>query len=303
MTGAMAATLDVPVELDPGPGRDPVASGPRFVFSPLLVAGLVIVAVVVVVAVIAPLLAPYNPRVISGHSLQQPSSRHWLGTDFPGRDIFSQLLYGARASLTAAVIAGSLAMVGAILLGVAPVLRRGLADTMANRLLVFMLALPGLPLLIVVGALAGNNQIALILVIAFSGVAPNARILRAQALALRDRGYIGASQGFGGGPLYVLRRHVVPAMGPLVLTGFVNWASVAVGLQAALAFLGLGDPSAVSWGAMINRALTQQAIYFSPMWSWWVLPPGFAITVTLLGFSFVGVGLEPSFNPRWMRSS
>jgi ABC-type dipeptide/oligopeptide/nickel transport system permease subunit len=194
-------------------------------------------------------------------------------------------------------------MVGAILVGVLPALRTGFADTFANRLTVFLLALPAIPLLVAVGALAGNNGTALILVIAFLGVAPNARILRGQALALRDRGFIGAARGFGGGQLYVLRRHVVPAMGPLVVIGFVNWAGLAVGLQAALAFLGLGSARAVSWGAMMNRALGQQAIYFSPMWTWWVLPPGIAITLTLLGFTFIGVGLEPSFNPRWRRSS
>lgn len=271
--------------------------------SPLLVIGLAVIGLLVVVALFAPWLTSYNPQVVSGPALQQPSGRHWLGTDIPGRDIWAQLLYGTRASLIAAGVAGALAMIGAIAMGVLPALRAGFTDSFCNRLVVFLLALPGLPLLIVIGALAGDNQIALILVIAFLGIGPNARILRSQTLALRDRGFIGAARGFGGSPLYVLRRHVVPAMGPLVAIGFVNWAGVAVGLQAGLAFLGLGSPSAVSWGQMMNRALSQQGIYFSPMWTWWVLPPGLGITVTLLAFTFVGVGLEPSFNPRWLRSA
>lgn len=271
--------------------------------SPLLVLGLAVIGLLVVVALLAPWLSSYNPQAVSGPALQQPSARHWLGTDVPGRDIWAQLLYGTRASLIAAGVAGALAMAGAIALGVLPALRAGFTDTFCNRLVVFLLALPGLPLLIVIGALAGDNQIVLILVIAFLGVGPNARILRSQTLALRERGFLGAARGFGGSPLYVLRRHVVPAMGPLVAIGFVNWAGVAVGLQAGLAFLGLGSPSAVSWGQMLNRALGQQGIYFSPMWTWWVLPPGLAITLTLLAFTFVGVGLEPSFNPRWLRSA
>ncbi|HUR23907.1 MAG TPA: hypothetical protein VMZ73_08565, partial [Acidimicrobiales bacterium] len=85
--------------------------------------------------------------------------------------------------------------------------------------------------------------------------------------------------------------------------GFVNWASAAIGLEAGLAFLGLGDPSGISWGLMLNRALGQSSIYFSPMWVWWVMPPGLAITATLLGCTFIGVGLEPTFNPRWLRAS
>lgn len=266
--------------------------------SPLLIVGLAIVAVFAATALLAPVLSPYNPYAITGRSLGTPSARHWLGTDNPGRDILAQLLYGARSSLAAAVVGGALAMVGAIIFGVLPALISRNADAAANRLMVFLLALPGLPLLIVVGSLAGNHTLVLLLVIAFAGMAPNARILRSQALALRSRGFISAARGFGSGPFYVLRRHVVPALGPLVLVGFVNWASVAVGLQAGLAFLGLGDPSAPSWGQMLNRALSQTAIYFSPMWVWWVLPAGLAITIALLGFTFVGVALEPSFNPR-----
>jgi peptide/nickel transport system permease protein len=83
----------------------------------------------------------------------------------------------------------------------------------------------------------------------------------------------------------------------------VVWAAVAVGLQAAFAFLGLGDPSAASWGVMMNRALGEESIYLSSLWTWWALPPGLAITFTVLGFTFVGVALEPAFNPRWLRSA
>jgi ABC-type dipeptide/oligopeptide/nickel transport system permease subunit len=269
----------------------------------LLVAGLVLLALVALVALFAPLLSPYDPHAISGPRLQQPSAHHWLGTDVPGRDILSQLLFGARASLRVAVVAGSMAMAGAVMFGAFPALLGGFADTLSNRMVVFLLALPGLPLLILIGALAGNSQIALVLVIGFLGIPPNSRILRSQALTLRERGFIAASRGFGGGPLYVLRRHVVPGLGPLILVGFVNWAGLAIAIEAALAFLGLGDPSGISWGLMLNRALNQPDIYFSPMWVWWVLPAGLAVALTVLGFTFIGVSLEPSLNPRWLRSS
>ncbi|MDQ6728460.1 MAG: ABC transporter permease [Actinomycetota bacterium] len=300
MSVQTAETVELPLSaaaVDAGPA--PTEGRPR---SPLLVLGLVLVGLAVAVAVFAPLLTRHDPSAISGKILEQPSARHWLGTDVPGRDIFAQLLYGARASLIAGVVAGSLAILGAIVVGVLPALLSGYVDTVSNRAVVFMLALPGLPLLVLIGSLAGNSDSALILVIGFLGIAPNARIMRSQALTLRNRGFIAASRGFGGGPLYVLRRHLVPGLGPLILVSFVNWVSVAIGLQAGLAFIGLGDPSGISWGLMINRALSQPGIYFSPMWVWWVLPPGFAITLTLLGFTFIGVSLEPYLNPRWMRS-
>jgi len=269
----------------------------------MMVIGLTIVTLLVLTAMLAPLIAPYNPRVVTGPPLQLPSAQHWLGTDIPGRDILSQLIYGARTSFIVAVVGSSLALLFGILLGVLPTLLGGRIDTLSNRFVVFMLALPGLPLLILISALAGPSETAIILVVSQAGIAPNARILRSQALSLRDAGFITAARGFGGGRLYVLRRHLVPGMGPLLMVRWVEWASVAVGLQAALAFLGLGDPSTASWGLMISRATAQQGIYFSPMWPWWALPAGFAVALTILGFVFVGIALEPVFNPRWLRSS
>jgi ABC-type dipeptide/oligopeptide/nickel transport system permease subunit len=292
VTAPSAATLELPLS----EGRDRAR-------SPLLVVGLVLLGGLVVVAVAAPLLTSHDPRAISGPALETPSGRHWLGTDVPGRDIFAQLLYGTRASLTVALLAASMAMGGAVLVGALPALVGGVADTVSNRLAVFLLALPGLPLIVLIGSLAGNRRSAVILVIGLLGIAPNARILRSQALTLRERGFVAAAQGFGGGPLYVLRRHVVPGLGSLIVVGFVNWAGLAIGLEAGLAFLGLGNPSAISWGLMLNRALSQQSIYFSSMWVWWVLPAGLAIAVTVLGFTFVGVGLESSLNPRWLRAA
>ena len=271
--------------------------------SPLLVIGLGLVGFVVVVGLAAPLIATHDPTEISGNPLVEPSAEHWLGTDTPGRDIFAQLVYGARASLIVAAAGSSLAMVGAILLGVVPTLLGGLADTAANRFVVFLLAVPGVPLLILIGSLALDQRLAVILVIGFLGAAPNARILRGQALTLRERGFVAAARGFGASPSYVLRRHIVPGLAPILVVGLVTWASTAVGLEAGLAFLGLGDPSSISWGLMMNRALSVQGIYFSPMWTWWVLPPGLAITVTLLGFTFPGVALEPTFNPRARRTA
>lgn len=296
-----APVLDAPVTT--GTGGRPRRRRRGLPRSPLLTAGLVLVGLMVTMAVVAPVLSRFSPQSISGRALEQPSARHWLGTDVPGRDLFAQLLYGARASLIVAVAGGSLAMAGATLLGVLPALIGERADSVCRRVVVFLLALPMAPLLILVGSLAGRQRIALVLVIGFVGVAPNARLLRSRTLSLRQRGYVASSRCFGGGPLYLLRRHLVPGLGPLIVVRFVNWAGIAVGLEAGLAFLGLGDPSGVSWGLMMNRALGQQGIYRSPMWTWWVLPPGVAITLTVLGFAFLGVALEPWFNPRSMRSS
>ncbi len=299
MTEAVSVPGDITLPLAPDERDDRGGPGRRRARSPMLTAGLVVLGIVVLVAVFAPLLTPYDPRNASaGRALEQPSARHWLGTDVPGRDIFAQLVYGARASLTVAAVAGSLAMAGAIVLGVLPALVGGVADRASNRFVTFLLALPGAPLLVLLGSLALNSRVAVIIVIAVLGAPPNARTLRSQAVTLRQRGFVASARGFGGGPTYVLRRHFLPGLAPLIIVGFVNWASVAVGLEAGLTFLGLGDPSGISWGLMLNRALGQQSIYLSPMWVWWVLPVGLVLTLTLLALTVVGVALEPVFNPR-----
>jgi len=297
----MTAPADPRLEAEtPRPQRRP---GPSVLRSPLMVVGLTVLGLLVFVAVFAPLLATHDPKVVTGAALERPSARHWLGTNDSGRDLFSQLVYGTRVSLLVGSVGPSLALLGAVMIGVLPALIGGRVDRLSNRFVVFLLALPGLPLLVLIGALVGQNQWAIIIVIATGGIAPNARILRAKALSLREAGFISAARGFGGGPFYVLRRHFVPGLGPLILVGFVTWASTAIALEAGLAFLGLGDPSGVSWGLMLERGLSQRSLYFSPMWTWWVLPPGIAITIAVMSFTFVGVALEPTFNPRWLRSS
>jgi len=139
-------------------------------------------------------------------------------------------------------------------------------------------------------------------VIAFAGLPGIARILRSETKSLRTRGFVRASQGFGGGRNYIVRRHLVPGLGPLLVTRFVEWAGIAVFLQAGLAFLGLADPTGVSWGLMLNRAVEHPGLYFTSVWTWWVLPAGLAVTLAVLGFTLLGVGLETTLNPRLQHS-
>jgi peptide/nickel transport system permease protein len=269
--------------------------------SPLVVVGGAVVVAVAAAAVFAPVVAPYDPTALSGGALEPPSADHLLGTDVIGQDVFSRILWGARSSLLVGGGAAGLAIVVAILVGVLSALAGRRVDVVVMRILDVALALPRLPLLVLVGALVGPSRIALILLIAFVFFPGPARIFRSQALNVRTRGFIEASQGFGGGSLYLLRRHVVPAMGPIVIEVFVALIGRTILFAATLAFLGLADPTEVSWGLMLNQALLETGLYFTPAWTWLVLPAGFAITLVVLGFTFLGVGLEPLLNPRWKR--
>lgn len=270
---------------------------------PLVGAGLSIVAVVVLVALLAPVLSPHDPRALSGDSLEHPSAEHLLGTNDIGQDILSEVVWGARTSLIVAVGVPAIALGVALLIGVAAGLLGGWVDFVVTRLVDVFLAVPVLPLLILVAALAGSSLGTLVVVIGLVGWPRVARILRAQTLTLRQRGFVQAARGLGKGPAYVVRRHLVPALGPLLVANFVTIAGVAVLVEAGLSFLGLGDPTRVSWGQVLNRALAFPGIYFSSAWTWWALPAGLAITLTVLGLTFLGVGLEPALNPRWNRAT
>lgn len=269
--------------------------------SPLLFVGLGLVAVLVLVAVLAPHLAPYDPRAIVGDALEPPSPRHLLGTNDAGADIFSALLWGARATLTVVVGATTLVLVIGVGLGLLAGLRGGLAETVVMRLVDVTLAIPVIPLLIFIAALAGPSRGVAILTIGLFVWPQVAPVVRSQTLSLRSRGFVHAVRGFGGGPLYVMRRHLIPALGPIIAAQLAYIAGLAVTIEAGLGFIGLGDPGSVSWGAMLERAVRHQALYVTSMWLWWLLPAGLAITLAVLGFTFIGVGLEPRFNPRWTR--
>ncbi|HVL98682.1 MAG TPA: ABC transporter permease [Egibacteraceae bacterium] len=262
-----------------------------------LVGGLLVLTLVIA-ALLAPWIAPYDPRALAGEALQPPSSRHLIGTNNIGQDLFSQLVWGARAALVVALGAATLAISVGAFVGVGAGLAGGLVDVVAMRVVDVVLAVPRLPLLILVAALVGPSRTNLVLAIGLTVWPVIARTVRSQAASLRERGFVAAAGGFGGGGLYVMRRHLLPAVGPLIVAGFVAVSGQAVLLETGLAFLGLADPTAVSWGLILNRALAHPGLYFSPLWTWWVLPAGLAITVLVSGFMFLGVGLEPLLNRR-----
>lgn len=269
--------------------------------EPLVVAGGAMCALLVAAAVLAPALAPFDPRAISGASLQGPSARHLLGTNDVGQDVLSQVLWGSRRSLSVAVGAGLLATVLGVVVGMGAALLGGMVDAVAMRVVDIFLALPLLPLLVLIGALAGPRTPALVLVIGLVSWPGIARLVRSRALSYRARGFVAAARGFGGGLPYVVRRHLAPPLAPVIAAGLVTATGRAVLMESGLAFLGLGDPTGVSWGLMLNRALLHPGLFLSPAWTWWVLPAGFAVTLTVMGFTLLAVGLEPLFNPRWRR--
>ena len=265
------------------------------------VAGALFVGLFTVLAVLGEQLAPYRATALSGQSLEAPSDAHLLGTNLLGQDVASQLIVGARASLVIALLAG----VGTVLLGgivgVTAGWFRGWTDAVIMRVTDVALIVPKLPLLLLVGALTGGRVLVLSLLIAATFWPVTARILRSQVLSLRTRTHVRAATGFGAGTWHQLRHHIVPDLALLSIAELIPAASRAVALQAGLAFLGVGDPTEPSWGAMIRDAVAYRSIFLIDAWQWWLLPPILAIVALVTGISLLGTAAERRLSPRLSR--
>ncbi len=265
------------------------------------VAGSLFVGTFVVLVLFDDRLAPYRATALAGPSLQPPSRDHVLGTTLLGQDVASQLILGARLSLTVALLAG----VGTVLLGgVVGVLAgwcRGWVDAVLMRITDVVLVLPKLPLLLLVGALTGGSVTTLAVIIAAAFWPVPARILRSQVLTLRTRTHVRAATGFGAGTWHQLRRHVLPDLTLLSVAELIPAASRAVALQAGLAFLGVGDPSQPSWGAMIRDAIGYRSLFLTPAWKWWLVPPIVAVVTLVVGITLIGTAAERRLSPRISR--
>lgn len=260
-----------------------------------------LLALFVGLALLAPSLSPYRPTAPVGAPLEAPSASHLLGTNAVGQDLMSQMLSGARTSLLIAAVAGVGTLVLGTAVGVVAGWFGGWVDTVAMRVVDFILALPRLPLLIVTGAYVGPSTAGIAAIIALTFWPGTARVTRSQVLSLRPRAHLRAAVGFGASSAHVLARHVLPELTLILAAELVSAVRRAVMLEAGLAFLGLGDPTRSSWGNIIREALDFGGLFFTPAWRWWLVPPLVAVTSLLLAVTFVGMTLEARVNPRLAR--
>lgn len=251
-------------------------------------------------ALLAPLIAPYDPRLVTGRPFDAPSATHLLGTNDIGQDILSELIWGARVSLLVGILAALVSTAIGTGLGTLSGYARGAVDAALMRLVDVVLVIPFLPLMILLAAYLGPSLWNLVLVIGALLWARGARVIRAQALAVAEREYVLAARGLGAGHPRLLGRHVLPGVLSLALAELVQMASVAILLEASLSFLGLGDPIQKSWGSILFYAQARGA-FLTGAWLWWVLPPGLCITLAVMGFALVGFAFEERVNPRLRR--
>jgi peptide/nickel transport system permease protein len=284
---------DLYVDSDVDLSKDPASlwkrAAIRFFHNRLSMAGLTVIVLVVITAVFAPWIWPQNPITQHlGQINQNPTAAHWLGTDDVGRDVFSRLIQGARVSMQVCLGVVLLAIAIALPIGLLAGYVGGVLDSFIMRVMDAMFTLPVLGLALAVAALLGPSVFHTSVAIAVGFVPGMVRIVRGQALAVREEAYIEASRSIGISQFRMLRRHVLPNVAaPLIVQVAISFG-YALLAEAGLSFLGLGvQPPNASWGTMLESAYS--FILSSP---WQLFPPGIAIAVTVLAFNLVGDGLR-----------
>lgn len=262
---------------------------------------LIVFTICMSLAVLGPIAAPYGPteRVYDAAGnlvrLAPPCWDHWLGTTLLGRDVWSQMLWGARPALTI----GLLTALGTVVIGVNVGLLAGYlggaVDSFLMRLTDIFLGLPFLPFIIVLLSLTGQNIWTIILAMMAVMWRSTARIVRAEVLSLRERQFIAAARTTGASDFDIIYREIAPNVMPFALVGITFALAWAIITEASIGFLGFGDPNVVSWGSIIYDAYASQMMYRAP---WWVVPPGIAIMILVTSVYFMGRAYEEVVNPR-----
>ncbi len=260
----------------------------------LAVVSAVVILVIVLAAVLAPFLTPYSfDGMDLSHRLSPPSASHLLGTDEGGRDILTRLLYGARVSLLAGVVPTLASMLIGAILGMFAGYRGGAVDTLIMRLADVMLAFPSMLLAMVIMYTLGDGLINVFLTLSLINWASVARIVRAEALQLKEREFVEAARVIGVKRWTIILRHILPNCIPTLIVLFTLNVPSAILTESSLSFLGLGiQPPSASWGLMVNTG--RQYLYNAP---WLSLVPSIAIMLVVLAFNFLGDGLRDVLDP------
>ena len=262
-----------------------------FLKDPQSIIGLCILTVMLVLAIFAPVICPGNPIFSVGVPLQAPGQDFLLGTDYLGRDVWAMLVWGSRVSIIFAFGASVLSLLVGIVLGALSGYIGGWLDDLMCRVFELFYIIPRTFLVILMVAFFGSSISLMVIIVGLTIWPSNAKIMRAQVLTLKRRGYVQAADVAGGTKLSILFRHIVPnGMGP-VLSNSVLQMAQAVLTEASLSFLGLGDPNQASWGLILNAG--QRNISTAP---WLVIAPGIALALLLLAFNLIGTALHRTLN-------
>jgi peptide/nickel transport system permease protein len=276
--------------------RRPGAIKTAILTQPQALIGLAIIGAFVIIALVAPLFLSGDPKAKVGPIFEPPSTAHPLGLDGGGADMIRLLIAGTRVSLLVGFCA---ALVSAIIGGTIGVLSGffgGKTDIALMRMTDYFLVIPDIPLMIVAAALFGRSLTNIIIIIGIIYWTTTARLIRAQVKSVRERVYVKRSRALGAGNSRLIFKHILPQVTPLLIANTVLLVAYAIFAETFITFLGLGDPSVISWGRLIENAFQDDAILNNAWWA--IVPPGLCVTLIVLGATIFGQSLEDGLNPR-----
>ena len=258
--------------------------------------GVTVLLAIVLVALLAPLIAPYGLHEEVGPVFGHPSWSHPLGLDDGGVDMVTLLMWGARISLVVGFAATLVSMLVGGAVGVLAGYFGCWVDVVLMRITDYFIAIPDVPLMIVVAAIWGPSLFHIVMVIGLLLWTSTARVIRAQVKSVRERVYVQRARSIGAGHVRIIFRHVLPQIAPLLVANTVLTIAVAIFDETALSFLGLGDPSRISLGKVIQNAFERTAVSSGAWWA--IVPPGALVALLILSCSLIGQALEDALNPR-----
>ena len=273
-----------------------------FIKNPMGKTGIVLLTVFMLMAIASffvPLLGPtYDP--MSGADPQikistGPGLRHWLGTDFIGRDIFCQLLEGAKVAFIVGITCAFISIVLGTIIGMVSGYAGGIVDTVLMRIADMFMVMPTLVILLILASLWQLSIQVIILIIAIMRWPSVSRIIRSQTLSLKHRPFIEASKVAGASSVRIIFKHIMPNVLPLAFLYMTFRVTSAILVEAALSFLGFGDPGQVSWGMMLQWVWSSGHMFQAP---YWLLPPGICISLLTLSFYLLGRAMDEVLDPR-----
>lgn len=260
--------------------------------------GLILLIFLSLVAIFAPLIAPYDPYDVTQRADKglAPSLEHPLGTSITtGQDVFSMLVYGTRVSLLVGLITGiAIALLGSVL-GVAAGYLGGAVDMLLMRIVDVMIVIPTLPLTILITNVFGKSYVVIVLVFILFGWTGLARTVRSLVLRLKNADYVKSAELAGAGRWYVMKTHILPAVSHLVIMSTALSCAGIMIAEAGLSFLGLGNPTAISWGKMLADAQSGGSMLFGQWWT--IIAPGIGIFISVFAFMRLGLAIEGIVNP------
>lgn len=278
-------------------GRVPGLSGLRIVLShPQARIGFIVICFFILMALFAPVLYPQDPSKYHGEINAPPSKQHLLGTDPLGRDELGLVIWGARITLLIGFGTGALGMLVATVIGLLAGYFGRIVDDILSFITNLFLVIPGLPLLVVLSAYLKPGTGVVILVLALTGWAFHARIIRAQTMSLREKDYVAAALVAGERHISIIFRQILPNLVNLVTGGFVGTTIYGIGASTALSFLGLTKMTDISWGTNLFYAQNGNALLIG---AWWVfLPSGLCVALCAFALAWINFGMDEITNPR-----